>query len=151
MSAVEQDGSLSFWASSDVKRALAAQSLADGGIPAFSPEAGIIRLEADVAERLRACQRPGESIPDCILRLIHGETPAIGVNMEEQARRYVREARNGQGAVYGRRYQKQLRRWFIAGWRDEPGRWRAETNFEAPLVEAYRAGRAAIAQIGRNS
>jgi len=65
-----------------------------------------------------------------------------GAETIEAARRYAAEQRNASHDPYGERFQKQLRRWFLAGANLNNRPYvTTETNFEKPLQRAYLAGR----------
>lgn len=60
---------------------------------------------------------------------------------QDMANEYARNARSFTGKPYGRRWRKNLARWWMAGYRNETqGFPQIGTNFEAPLRDAWAAG-----------
>ena len=59
--------------------------------------------------------------------------------IERLAHDYAEAAINGVGRRYGARYRTQLVRWWLAGFRGEPGL--SGCNYDRPLENAHRAGR----------
>lgn len=66
----------------------------------------------------------------------------------ERASAYAARARTGGHSSYSAPFQKRLSSAFLDGWNDRPFKG-GGSNFDAPLRDAWQAGRAEGARLGR--